>query len=247
MASTEKILEKIGLNEKEIQVYLSCLNLGPSPVRTIALKAEINRGSTYEILKSLIARGLVSYYHQAKHQYFIAEDPSLLTQVVKHKQEELKETEKQLAEALPQLKSIYDKAGAKPVVKYYDGSAGVKAILLDVITAMGKTGEKEYLAYSSSAIKKILYQAYPRFSDDRVTAGVKVKVISIGPGGQMHGLDQRKWLTQKDSAPTYTLIYAGKVAMISIDANKNPLGVIVEDQNIAETQKMIFDFIWEKI
>jgi len=37
------------------------------------------------------------------------------------------------------------------------------------------------------------------------------------------------------------------MAMISVDSNNNPIGVIIEDFNIYKTQKMIFEFIWDKL
>ncbi|OGY48372.1 MAG: hypothetical protein A3J65_01495 [Candidatus Buchananbacteria bacterium RIFCSPHIGHO2_02_FULL_45_11b] len=243
----ENILQKIGLSDKEIKVYLTCVKLGPAPVRKIAEQAGVNRGTAYDILKALIDLGLASYYHQDKHQYFMAEDPDRLTGVLEKKQAELENVKNEIEEIIPQLKSIYDNAGAKPIVKFYDGQAGVKVILQDVISTMAKSEKKEYRAYSSSTIKTLLYQAFPDFSESRIRAGIKVKVISIGPGGQTQGLDERKWLTQKESAPTYTLIYAGKVAMISVDNNNNPLGVMIEDNNIYQTQRIVFEFIWDKL
>jgi len=242
----ENVLKKIGLNEKEVRVYLAALKLGPAPVRKIAEAADVNRGTAYDILRALIGLGLVAYYHKDKHQYFIAEDPAQLSDVIKQKQEQLTETQQELVECIPQLKSIYDRAGDKPVVKYYEGSAGVKLILQDVLNTSA-VGNRQYYVYSSSAIKKYLYAAYKGFSQNRIKLGIKVQTISIGPGGETVGLDERKWLTKKESAPTYTLIYGGKVAMISLDSNSQPIGVITEDKNICQTQKMIFEFIWNKL
>jgi|SRR3989338_8640374 len=242
----EEVLQKIGFNDKEIQVYMACLQLGPASVRKVADKARINRGTTYDILRSLRGQGLVIYYHQDKHQYFIAEDPAKLKVSLEQKFQKLKEIESEIEEIIPQLKSIYNKAGTKPVVKYYSGLKGVKIILQDVIETC-QINSKEYYVFSSSTIKNYLYGAYPDFSDDRIGAKIKVKVISIGPGGEMRGLDERRWLTKKESTPTYTLIYDNKVAMISVDAENKPLGVIIEDKNIYQTQKMIFEFIWDKL
>ena len=50
-------LRQFGLNEKEISVYLSLISLGHSPVREISKTANVNRGTTYDILKSLIELG----------------------------------------------------------------------------------------------------------------------------------------------------------------------------------------------
>jgi sugar-specific transcriptional regulator TrmB len=242
----EKTLKKLGLSEKEIKVYLSCLTLGPSPVRKIAQDSGINRGTAYDILKALIELGLVSYYQKDKHQYFIAEDPQNLKNTLEDKQKKLESIKAEVSEIIPQLKSIYDNAGTKPTVKFYEGQNGIKLILQDVINCTKGNKDKFYYAYSSSTIKSYLYRAYERFSDDRIKAGIKVKVISIGPGGKTQGLDERRWLTDKESAPTYTLIYAGKTAMISVDSNDQPLGFIIEDKNIYQTQKMMFEFFWEK-
>ncbi|MFA6322012.1 MAG: helix-turn-helix domain-containing protein [Candidatus Buchananbacteria bacterium] len=243
----EKTLNKLGLSDKEIKVYLSCLKFGPLSVRKIAAETEINRGTAYDVLKSLIELGLMSYYHQDKHQYFIAEDPSRLNVTLEKRQQELVEVKSEVADIIPQLKSIFDHSGSKPVMKLYDGLLGLKVILQDVISSCQAIDEKNYYVFSSSAIKKYLYESYSSFSDDRIQAGISVKVISIGPGGQTQGLDERKWLTEKESAPTYTLIYAGKVAMISVDNADKPIGVIIKDANIFQTQKMIFEFIWDKV
>ena len=243
----EKILQKLGLSEKEIKIYLSCLKSGPSPVRKIAEISNINRGTTYDILRSLIDLGLISYHQKDKKQYFIAEDPNKLKDTLEHKTQQLEKTKEEINQIIPELRSIYNNAGAKPVAKYYEGYSGIKLILQDVISSCQALDNKEYYVYSSSAIKDYLYNVYPEFSDDRIGKGIKVKVISIGSGGETRGLDERKWLTKKESVPTYTLIYANKLAMISVDANKKPLGVIVEDINIYETQKLFFEFIWAKL
>jgi len=63
----------------------------------------------------------------------------------------------------------------------------------------------------------------------------------------LHGLDERKWISKKEGAPTYTMIYAGKIALISLDENGEPIGVVVEDKNTYKTQVMIFQTIWEKL
>lgn len=243
----ENILQKLGLSDKEIKVYLACLKLGPQPVRAIAAVADINRGTVYDILRSLIEMGLVSYYHQDKHQYFIAEDPSRLKDALEQKQQQLEKMKGDVDEIIPQLKSMYDNAGTKPVVKMYEGLSGVRIILQDVIDSCKVSKSPEYYVFSSAAIKDVLYEAYPKYSADRIAAKVSVKVISIGPGGETRGLDERKWLTTEHSAPTYTLVYSGKVAMISVDDKKNPMGVLIEDKNIFQTQKIAFEFMWSKL
>jgi sugar-specific transcriptional regulator TrmB len=79
------ILKNFGLSEKEIAVYLALVELGPSSVREISAKSKVNRGTSYDILKSLIALGIVSYYNKESKQYFMAEAPEKLLSAIDQK------------------------------------------------------------------------------------------------------------------------------------------------------------------
>src|SRR5947207_2331236 len=93
---TRSTLRKLGLNEKDISIYLALLSLGSSSVRKIAEKSGLNRGVTYESLKSLQKFGLISYYHKDKHQHFTAEDPSTLSKILARKKTEIENIEVEL-------------------------------------------------------------------------------------------------------------------------------------------------------
>ena len=250
-------LRQLGLGEKEISVYLALISTGPVPVRGLAQKAGVNRGTTYDILKALMDEGLVSYYKQYnrsdKKQYFIAEPPQKLLEAVENKKRGLETLKLELKKSLPEIESLYEKSGAKPVAKYYEGSSGLRVILQDVLGSFPSPGdgegsrERSYYVYSSADIKEYLYKAYPDFNDDRIKAGIRNQVIAFEQGGELAGLDERKCLSKVHDAPTYMLIYNGKVAMISLSGSGQPVGVIMEDMGLYQTQKIIFEFVWSKL
>lgn len=242
----DTLLKQLGFSNKEIQIYLALIKLGPSSVRKLAQETKINRGTCYDTLKSLISQSLVSYYHKEKHQYFVAEDPEKLKDILGEKQKSLSQIQNKIAKIIPELKSLQNKAGQKPVVKFYEGLKGLKTILQDLLQIM-KNHPGEYFVYSSAGIRKYLFKAFPEFTKLRIKQKTKVKVIAIGPGGKLKGLDQRKWLTRKESSPTYILIYHNKIALISVNSNNNPLGVIVEDKGIYNTEKLIFKSLWNNL
>jgi len=134
-------------------------------------------------------------------------------------------------------------------VKYYKGYAGLRTILEDVLDATEALPTREYTAYSSSSIRPYLYHkdAFPAFTKERIARKISMRAIGIGPGGDIHGKDERKWLTKEESAPTYTLIYAGKIAMISVNENGAPHGLIIEDEGIYKTQLLLFDALWNSL
>ena len=243
------MLKKIGLSEKEIVVYTSLLELGPAPVREISRKAGINRGTSYDILKALANQGLVSYFDTKTHRHFTAESLEKILDLLQEKQENLKELKSQAQAALPELKLLFENKSGRPVVKLFEGKRGVRTILEDVLNSLAKSKQKIYCVYSSSTVRKNVYEAMPDFSKQRIAKKIRVKSIALGSGGKLFGLDERKWmqLPEEGLKPVYELIYAGKVAHISLDNSANPVGVVIEDREIYETQKMIFEFNWGKL
>src|SRR4030042_3315601 len=92
-------LKKFGLSEKEAKVYLACLGLGASLASDISLKSSLPRTLIYDILERLIDLGLISYSVRDNKKYFTASDPKELVRIIKEK-------EKAIEEALPQLEKI---------------------------------------------------------------------------------------------------------------------------------------------
>jgi sugar-specific transcriptional regulator TrmB len=248
--TTDRITQAIaqaGLNEKEVTVYVALLELGPSPVRTIAVRTGINRGTTYEVLKSLIDFGLVSYFHKTRHQYFTAEHPRKITALLELRQHELEQTQQLMKDVVPLLEAKITSTSGQPRVRFFEGLQGVRAILEDVLSTMTETPAKEYVVYSSADVREHLYLGFHDFAKKRVKLGIQVRTIAMGPGGKLWGLDERRWLSGSPHSPTYQIIYAGKLALISLDDRGRPVGTIVEDERIAKTQRLIFDQLWDTL
>ena len=257
------ILKNFGLSEKEIAVYLALIELGPSSVREISAKSKVNRGTTYDILKSLISSGIVSYYNKESKQYFMAEAPEKLLSALDQKKDDLDEVRASITENLPLIRTLFEKQGGKPVVKFYEGSKGVRQIFEDVLDEVSSATDKTYYLYSSATAehRKNVYGSMPDFSEKRVKKGIKVKIISLGEGGQLAGLDERKQMRFSSPLPlgegrgegfkglgaNHEIIYAGKVAHISLDQSGEPVGVVIQNEEIYNMQKMIFEFNWVKL
>lgn len=247
MRDIPTLLKSIGLAEKEVRVYLALLKLGAAPVRAVAEASGINRGTAFECLKALRDRGLVTYYHKATHQHFVAEPPEKLLDVLDDSVRAQQRLRQEAQTLLPDLQAMSGTGAAKPVVRFYEGNRGMKSILQDVLATMRGASEKEYLVYSASDIKRYLYESFSEFSDERIALGIRVRVISIGGGGELRGLDERRWLHQAEGAPTYIIIYDDKTALISVNAAKQPIGVVMEDRGIAETQRTVFQALWNAL
>jgi len=241
------LLKKLGFSDKSVTVYMTLLRLGPSSVRQLAEESGLNRGSAYDALKWLQEQGLVNFYNQDTKQYFVAEEPSRLQQLLERRSGELSQLQQQLQKFVPELASLYDRQGERPVARYYQGRSGLHAILQDVLQTLESASDKIYRIYSTVRIREYLYEGFENFSDERVKRGIQVKVIAMGEGGILRGLDERKWISAADESRTYIMIYANKTAYISLDAADQPIGVVVDNEGIAQTQKIIFDHLWKTL
>ncbi|HEY4503314.1 MAG TPA: helix-turn-helix domain-containing protein [Candidatus Paceibacterota bacterium] len=249
MDNLAKTLGQMGLSEKETKIYLALLSMGPTAIRKIAEKVSINRGTTYELLKRLQSHGLVSYFHKGKRQHFVAENPSVLSNILTRKKKEIGEAENDLQKIISELSSLSKVSNNQPVIKFYENYSGIRTILEDVLSSLVKTPKKEYSVYSSSSIRPYLYHkdAFPDFTEKRIAKKIHVRTIAIGAGGKVQGEDERKWLSKKDGSPTYTLLYTGKVAKISVGVQNIPHGLIIEDKAIYETELLIFNSLWKTL
>jgi hypothetical protein len=92
-----------------------------------------------------------------------------------------------------------------------------------------------------------LYKNFKNFSEERIKKGIRVKVIALGSGGNLRGLDERKWLKEEQENPTYIIIYDNKTAYISLNNRGKTFGVVIESDGVAGMQKLIFKNLFKTL
>jgi len=78
-------LEKLGLNDKESKAYLALLELGEGNIGKIAKKSGIRRTTVYDVIESLLKKGLISSSRKNKRVVYLAEAPRKLEQDLEEK------------------------------------------------------------------------------------------------------------------------------------------------------------------
>lgn len=237
-------LDILNLKDRDIKVYTEMLKLGSASLRKIAEETGLNRGTAYDTIKKLMKIGLVSFVNSKSHRYFLAEDPEKLPALIEKKEQSIKIAKEKINTLIPELQALTNESQHRPAARYYDGKTGIKRILEDVLSTTKKEHDKTYRVYSSPGIRNFIFTVWPRFTETRIKNKISVKVISIGAGGKLAGLDERRWLTKEDASPSYIFIYGRKTAYVAMDKDHNFFGVIIEGASITETQKMIFNKLW---
>ncbi len=239
-------LAVLDLDEREIAVYQALLQLGPASIRDLAAKTNINRGTTYETLKTLVTKGIVNYLPKGKRRVFQAEDPERLLDIAEAKKQALDATLNELrTDIIPSLKHLKPEFTTGNV-RFYEGDDGVELVLRDILNSVDQQDTKSYSVISTQALREHLYRPFPTFTKQRIKRGIHVRVLAIGEGGDEAQLAERKWLKGEGDA-SYIAIYPPKVAMISLAENNYPVVVVIDSEAISGTQKMMFDTLWNAL
>ncbi len=227
----EEILKSLGLSDKEIKIYLANLQLGSNLVQEIANFAELNRTSAYDLLKSLEHKGFVSYTIQSGKKFYQATKPNKLLDMLKEREELVKKI-------LPELNSISESVSKRPNVEVYTGKNGLKSIFENILVE-----SKSYSCIASKNQLLKLFQYYmPHFIERRKKKGIKVRIIS-----ETQPFDKKApYKLIKKEIKTATWLYNGKIAMVSLE-EKEPIGILINEKNFYETQKIMFDLLWENL
>lgn len=243
----EKELQKLGLSDKEAKVYLSSMELGPSPVQVIAQKAGVNRATTYVMIESLISRGLMSSFEKGKKKFFTAESPEQLVALLHKEEAEVKEKTRQMMEILPELKILFAAAEEKPRLRFFEGVEGLKAIQDDILKSKFESFE-EVVALDE------FYKIFPPDDKDHrkklaaKTEKMPVRIIYTGAKGRVlaakEEMKERRYIPpEKFPFSTDIVIYGTKVA-IGVCKGKI-IGVVIESREVGEALRAIFNLAWE--
>lgn len=233
------ILENIGMSEKEAQVYLALLELGEALPSTLARRANVKRPTVYAVLEQLSQRGLVSSCKKAGNTYFQGISPHFLLEQQYQKTQTLEH-------ALPELLALKSKFAVQPQVVFFEGQKGLIQIMEDTLTS-----STELLCWADAElITSSLAEYYPTYIRKKVERKLWVRaIVCDDPTAVVFQQKGKKELREiyripKDEFPFQNEIniYDDKVAIIS---HADQVGVIIQNKNIADTQRSIFQFAFK--
>ncbi|KKW42099.1 MAG: Transcriptional regulator, TrmB [Candidatus Magasanikbacteria bacterium GW2011_GWA2_56_11] len=222
-------------------MYLAALQLGPASVQAIAEQAGLHRVSAYDILPSLITKGLLRQTARGKKRFFEAADPDEIYQSLH---------EKQIAyiNLLPELRAIQSKGAQKPKVFYYEGKEMIWQAYYDRIRH--DIPDKENLVYGTSAELLTLFpKGYEEFTKERIRRGIGARIIvEKSSSGLLEAkrakdeLREVRFLPAGQSFKSHTIIYGNRVMTVSW---QSCILVIIEDQANADNQRLVWRMLWK--
>ncbi|MAG20278.1 hypothetical protein CL618_02495 [archaeon] len=229
-------LEKIGLGPNEIKCYFSLLKIGSSSANEISRHSGIHRVSVYDALRGLREKGLISQVTKENKLLFEAGNPEKILDIVKEREEELKN----IKSFIPELISEFKTEKQKQEIYSYKNVAGIKTVLQEMLKS-----KTEILDFGAEyKVKEFLPYYYKHWDKERVKKQIRMKIVAnIRIKPVKIPLTKIKYVPSEFNSSVSTYIFDSKVALIMwVD---NPLGVIIEHKEVYESYKNYFEYLWK--
>lgn len=239
-------LQTFGFSEKESDVYIALLELGKGSVSKISLKAEINRTTGYDILNSLVSKGVVSISGKEPKQEYAAESPEAITNYLKKVAEQTALHIKKSEELIPEFDLIYAKKN-RPKIRFYEGTGGLKNVYEDTLTSSEPIRAYATVDDMHNALPNYFPEYYKRRAQKNISIRAIVPETETGRERKSHDVEEKREIAFVPSDKYYFSpeinIYDNKVMIASW---KEKLGIIIESEEIADAMKKIYELSWRE-
>lgn len=230
-------LKQVGLNEKQVSVYLALLELGTADVSSIAKKAGIKRPTCYLVLDDLKKQGLVLHV-PAKVNLFTAEDPEKIVGDLYKKQEVIKRF-------LPQLQALHNAKKEKPAVQLFEGREGIRQVyekiyMSESVSFFGTV--KEALIYDPEGLNAFVDRAANKNFKIRDLLTLSKEDIEYAKKARIGKNYEIRFVKAENSFLTDNAIFENNVVFFSF--NPQIFAVVITSREISHAIKTLFEYAW---
>jgi len=234
-----EIMENLGLSDKEVLIYMKCLELGSAGVAELAKNSGVQRTHLYDLTKKLVAKGFLIQTRQDDKKIFSPLGPR---EVLKLQKEKLKKFE----DNIPVLEKLNRREGRRPKIIYYEGEREMEKMMAGSVW-----GEDECLIWGDDLFytkdkqeyqKKNIAQRLKTKTPCRVLAAVSNATLESKQKDKKELRETRLLPRDLFESKVNLTIYKNKTIVANHAKN---FGFAVEDEDFADTLKMIFNLIWK--
>ena len=241
------ILESSGLSRNEIKIYLALLELGSTTSGPLIKKTQIHTSKVYDGLERLANKGLVSHVIIANVKHFKAVNPDRLLDFLDEKGVEIENQKEEIKKILPELKMKHLADIDKTEAEIFRGWKGMETVFNEGVRLMDK-GDIWYVlgAYAGEDKEKtdILITKIIQKCEKKK---MKWKIIYNESARDTFEYEQKSKITEnrflEQETPATINIY--KDVMFIALWTKNPIAFRVKNQQVADSFKDYFKFMWK--
>jgi len=235
----ETALKNLGLEDKEISVYLKLLEVGEGSPLELSRQTGIKRPTVYLVLQSLEAKGFVTKVVHEKRTLFSPQHPKKLLVDMETKL-------KDLEGVMPQLESLTYKGEGRPRILMFEGAEALDRAYDNAFTSKG-----EILFMSTLGLSKKLFpRTFRKLDYAALSSDFKVKeLVDESPEGKEYAAKVNSTyrtvqLIPKKYLPFETDIGIFNNTVLITSGEKEYFTVGIESQKIAQAFRTLFGLMW---
>jgi len=257
MDDIRQTLKQLGLNPKEIIVYLMLLRVGTAPASVIGERTGIQRSTAQYTCKQLVKKGLVTVSRKGSMMLYTPDSPEKLLSLLKMEENLLQAKRMQTQQILGVLKGMLNPLATVPSVRFFEGPQSIVAAYEAMLRSAGPTkellsivqplDEKDDVAGILPALRQCI-ALHQKF-------GIRSRVIAphtpLGEFMQKHDLSRGREtrLIPREALPSATcelVICHDTIFALSMDGH-TALVAVLESAPIAHMLRMLFEVTWSSV
>lgn len=244
----QSVLKNIWLTEKEVQVFMYCLQSKMIEPKRVIESTGIARTQVYAILDSLAKKGLISEIIWGSSKKFVVEDMSVLKKFIQNEREKLKLQMELIEENKDVFEWLMQAEDETSYVKYYENTKWVQEIYdlalkddydcFSDLARVSKYFPGTFVGVGS--IDKLKWIKCRNILTNNETANWWIEQTS-----SLQGV-QTKVLPQGQEIKVDYILGNGYIAYISF-LGGNVHGILIKNKDVYDSMKLQFDLLWHKL
>lgn len=247
-----KELKELGLTEKETDLYVSGLRLGPATIQQLSKTSNFKRSTVYFLIERLKKLGLVSKSFKKKKKLFEMAPPEKFLRIFEDEKQKMTEKERNIQKIVSSLKDMASKKEFASDIKMFEGYDEVAK----AITDLAKTEKPMYSIYSGHYFDKKDYKKIKKsiaeINKIRKSYNAKSYIITDSETmifrfyseAEKDPFIEYLFLPQGVKLPSMIDICSDKIILSSVQKESC---ILIQNKTIAEMMKFMFNMIWQSL
>jgi sugar-specific transcriptional regulator TrmB len=245
-------LSALGLNPNATALYLQSYQTGRATVGHLAGLCGMDRSSAHLAATQLRHAGLLEEQAEGSRTLVWAKPPRQILNRLRINIRKLRSQYDAIEDNLPSLNAVYTPGESMPVMQVFSGQDGLRQIVANIL----EEAEGQILLMSNQAAERQVFthQDHQDFVAERLRRQLHIRVLAADTpeghelrAGDAAHLRQTRLIPSEAKPPfqNETYIYGQSVAMLSF--RDQIFGFIVRSADFADSQRWLFERLWDDI
>lgn len=244
MSTITSVLEHMGLNDKEAEIYVALLSVGTAPASTLSKRTSIVKSTAHFTCQQLVKKGLARVARRGNLYLFTAEPPDKLLLVLDNRRKEIEKREEEVKTIVGTLKEMMHPQSSLPKVQYFEGQSGMIDLYESILDMKQPIDSFE----DKGEMNKFIPEYIPKFIKKRLQRGIFNRVICASDNAiNVHTpkeLREVRTLKTADFPFSCDIKICGDQVSIFSFQKETAVGISIVHKEIAENFRVLFNAFW---